>query len=27
MGMSSLDYANLFRNEEIVKLFDKARKN
>lgn len=27
MGMSSFDYANLFRNEEILKLFDKAIKN
>lgn len=27
MGMSSLDYANLFRNEEILKLFDKVIKN
>lgn len=27
MGMSSLDYANLFRNKEILKLFDKATKN
>ncbi len=27
MGMSSLDYANLFRNEGILKLFDKATKN
>ncbi|MGP1415531.1 MAG: ankyrin repeat domain-containing protein [Treponema sp.] len=26
MGMSSLDYANLFRNEEILKLFDKVIK-
>ena len=25
MGMSSLDYANLFRNEEILKLFEKAK--
>ena len=26
MGMSSLDYANLFRNEEILRLFNKATK-
>ncbi|MGP1437666.1 MAG: ankyrin repeat domain-containing protein [Treponema sp.] len=27
MGMSSLDYANLFRNEEILKLFEQATKS